>query len=502
MNPTAYIHQPTTATAMRLLAALLLALAPAMAVVARARGVFALPDNTFYARYPFIRFIADGDTALTDDELFFNDAGSVVFPVNRYTLPESDSLLTEFVEHVVPQIHRDSLHLLHIRLRGAASPEGPEANNRRLSERRSQVLYDFLVSQLGAATPDLISQEMEAEDYHMLLQLMQRAGDPDHALVARWCDRYLPARQYAQLKRQLQRARGGELWQKLLRRYFPQLRASRFMLFFRKPEAPATPPATPPATAVVVADTMPVEQVPAAVPDTAPQRLARRELLAVKTNLLLYGVYMPGGYDRWCPIPNVAIEYYPRRGHFTVGASMDFPWWIDYGRHKFFEVRNYQVEGRYYLRTSSDVEPGTGAAFRGFYVLAYLHGGLFEIGFTADKGWRGHGMGGGVGVGYVLPLGRRGHWRLDFGVQVGYLRCAYDPFQFENPINANYHDDLYYYKWTGRPEDFRALQHRFNWFGPTRAGITLSYDLLYRRRQKGGISFRHNEPQPATTTNP
>ena len=97
-------------------------------------------------------------------------------------------------------------------------------------------------------------------------------------------------------------------------------------------------------------DTLFVESVDSvAINDTLPSqplRIARRELLSVKTNLLFYGVYLPG------PIPNVAVEYYPKSGHFTYGASIDFPWWIDYSRHKFFEVRNYQVETRYYFKAN------------------------------------------------------------------------------------------------------------------------------------------------------
>jgi hypothetical protein len=77
-----------------------------------------------------------------------------------------------------------------------------------------------------------------------------------------------------------------------------------------------------------------------------PDTLYRREYLSVKSNLLLYGVYMPG-YDRWCPMPNVAVEYYPWHGHFTFGASFDCPWWQNYEKHKYFQVRNYQLETRY-----------------------------------------------------------------------------------------------------------------------------------------------------------
>jgi hypothetical protein len=67
---------------------------------------------------------------------------------------------------------------------------------------------------------------------------------------------------------------------------------------------------------------------------------------------------------------------------------------------------------------------------------------------------------------------------------------GYDPFQFENPVNPNYRDHLYYYKWTGKPADFRRRQYRFTWLGPTRVGITLGYDLLYLRWKKKGVSFK------------
>ena len=264
--------------------------------------------------------------------------------------------------------------------------------------------------------------------------------------------------------------------------YFPSLRCARFILVLRKYVPPTPPPPPPP---VVEPEPLPVPQ-----PDTVTVRMARRELLAVKTNMLMYGVYMPGGYNRWCPMPNVAVEYFPWHGHFTFGASLDFPWWRDYGSHKFFEVRNYQVEARYYLRPADLTRS---PAYRGFYVQGYAHGGLFEIGFNADKGWRGHGFGAGIGAGYVTPISRNGHWRLEFAVQVGWLTCKYDPFQYQNPVNPDYKDDLYYYKWTLPADQFRPLRYRFNWLGPTRVGITLSYDLLYRRIKKRGVSFKATE---------
>ena len=245
--------------------------------------------------------------------------------------------------------------------------------------------------------------------------------------------------------------------------------------------------------------------------------LPRREVMSLKTNLLFYGVYMPG-YGRWCPIPNVALEYYPKKGHFTFGASFDMPWWQDYEAHKFFQVRNYQVESRYYFGNGGNGAYGANGAneaneayrangttaepaYRGFYLQGYVHGGIFGICFDADRGWVGEGIGAGIGGGYVLPLSNNGHWRLELGIQAGFFRCKYDPYQYENPVDPTYQDDLYYYKWTLDPDLFKKRQYRWNWLGPTRIGITLSYDLLYKRIKKKGISFKAYEANKAYKAN-
>ena len=242
---------------------------------------------------------------------------------------------------------------------------------------------------------------------------------------------------------------------------------------------------------------------------TIPDTLCRQAVLAVKTNLLFYGVYMPG-YDRWCPLPNVAMEIYPKKGHFTFGASFDCPWWRDYDAHKYFQVRQYQVESRFYLRGAHEPYNSSKASkpskpskpsktskphepYTGFYLQAYLNAGLFGICFDADRGWVGEGVGGGLGLGYVLPLARNGRWKMEFNLQAGYFRCKYDPYQYENPVDPTYHDDLYYYKWTLSPSLFKKRQYRWNWIGPTRIGITLSYNLLYKRIQKKGVSLKAYE---------
>ena len=449
-------------------------------------------DSLFSHSY-FIVLDDDQQPQPLTDEEFFDKAAKVLFPVNKYELPVTTPLLQQLEQTILPQVNNDSLRLVSMVFRGAASPEGPLSVNQRLGEQRVRWMYDFVRSRIKVPFDDQhITVESDIEDYLSLCIMMKRADDADYDIVKQLCDQYLPNKDYAQLKTQLKRAKGGRLWTRLLREYFPELRAARFVIYLQRVHqaAPVEPVDTVSVVSPVEPDTIVIQ------PTVQPDTLQRRELLSVKSNLLFYGVYMPG-YDRWCPIPNVAIEYYPLHGHFTFGASFDCPWWQDYDSHKYFQVRNYQLETRYYLRPG-DMEtnqPGRGAAFRGLYLQAYGHLGIFGICFDADRGWVGEGLGAGLGVGYVLPLTKKGHWRLEFQLQAGWFGCKYDPYKYENPINPAYHDDLYYYKWTQKPELFKKRQYRYNWLGPTRIGITLSYDLLYRRIQKKGASLKSYELQ-------
>ena len=447
-------------------------------------------DSSFYNKYPYIYFVGKGDSTAMSEDYFFDHAGYVIFPVGKSRLPLNSPLLKELSGTVLPQMNRDSLQLNGVILRGAASPEGPWKVNQRLGRARTKSLVDFLKNQSAFPISDsLMSAKAEAEDYRLLCRQMMLKGDPDYSLVAILCDKYLGIGRQDILKRKLMQIRGGRLWRRLLREYFPGLRAARVMLTVKKYEpAPVVQP-------VVIAPPVETKAVLKAVEDTVYEdyRIPRREFLSVKTNLLFYGAYVPFGYNRYCPIPNVAIEYYPMHGHFTLGASLDFPWWVDYSKHKFFEVRNLQIEGRYYFR-SGDISknpPGKGAAFRGFYVQAYGHVGVFEIGLHVDRGYKGEGFGGGIGAGYVLPISKKGHWRLEFAAQFGYLYVMHDPFQYEYR-GIELHDNLYYYDWVRPASEFKKRQYRYTYFGPTRVGVTLTYDLLYRtnKQTKKKLSFK------------
>ena len=425
------------------------------------------------------------------DSLFYKISRKVLFPVNKYDIPQNSPFRRELLGEILPYFDNGEYRLEAMLVRGAASPEGPYEWNCTLGKLRSDALLRLIRDNVKHPLDSLTRVKQMPEDYLYLLLLMKERNDRDYQRVAKVVERYAGGNQ-ERLKGELMAMDEGRLWKRLIHEYFPKMRAARVILFFKRRSHPVGIQSIGTHAFVKMEDSILHNLTPVSVPVAVAQRMPRREFLSVKTNLLFDFAYMPFGYNRFCPIPNIAIEYYPLHGHFTYGASLDFPWWQHYQKHKYFQIRNYQLEARYYLK-SGDVERtgyGKGAAFTGWYAQAYANMAIYGLCFDANRGWEGEGAGAGLGVGYVMPLTKKGHWRLEFGLQLGVFFTKYDPYQYESVMYPDKHDNLYYYKWDNWGNFFSRRQHKLTWIGPTRVGVTLSYDLLYRRRAKKGVSFK------------
>lgn len=456
-------------------------------------------------RFPYIVEVKEDADMQLSDSAFYKIARSVVFPVNKFNIPEHSPFYGELMYHVIPSMNARGYRLESITIRGAASPEGPTGWNQFLGEHRMKSLFNLIDKYMEEPScTDCLKKDVMPEDYNYLLYMMADKGDKDYDRVKSYVDRYQHTNVEI-LKQRLMNLEGGALWSRLLKEYFPELRAARVVLFFRKspnakPELPGIKQIKEDEVAFTLDKDVYYPQMNIVTPWLDESffigRRPRRELLSLKTNLAMYGAYVPK-YG-WCPLPNVSVEFYPKHGHFTLQGDFDCPWWIgNTTNHKYFELRNYTIEGRYYVRSSNKSYtnglPNGKAAFKGFYVSAYTNAFLYQIGLNKDDGWIGEGLGAGLGLGYVVPLGKRNqHWRLEIGAQFGFFRTKYDPFVYGCPVEK-IEDGLYYYDFMGDADDFKKRQYRFTWLGPTRAGITLSYDLLYRKNGKKGVSFRHEE---------
>lgn len=450
-----------------------------------------------------------GHILQVSDSALLDSSRSIYFRINKAIVSQSDIV---WLNDTLKPALMSSGSYNKVLLRSAASPEGPLRFNTQLAEWRCNAVKNFL-NEMGI--PDeKIEKEIVPEDYHMLVELMRRNNDRQYEFVKAKVEQY--GSNIVGLKRALRSAYNGVLWKRLFRQYYSKLRAVRLIVvrgkekvelitpldvdtlpavtdIFEVDSVPEMPDTVKVDTVTAVTDSVKVETPPAPVPAEeyvdSTATVYHREKWSVKTNLALYGLYL--SQYGWAPVPNVAVEYYPMHGHYTFGASFDCPWWQgNTTNHKYFQIRNYQLEARRYFKSGdapygANGVYGPGKAFKGLYLQAYAHAFLYGIGFTDKKGWQGEGAGAGLGIGYVWQLGRTSRWSLELGAQFGGFLTKYDPYQYGCPVE-NTVDGLYYYKWKGSADLFRKRQYQTVYFGPTRVGLTLTYDLFYRKSDAKG----------------
>lgn len=438
-----------------------------------------MPDGKYYHQldeFPFVFVTEDSVSSFEiSDSLFDASAKGIRFKVNRTELLPDDPFIPLYKEKFVPWLKNQNLKLRQVYVKGAASPEGPYDNNVRLSRERTKRLIDFLITESGQTMDS--QQPVEAksitEDYGLLVKRMKEANDPDYDRVNEvWlsCNG-----DEACCKKRLMALDQGRLWQRLLQEYYPALRQARVVLWytFSVPQA-VTPEPVDSVVIVGVPDSVPVTPVLT--------QYERRHLIAARTNLVHDLLYVPqfgfayGG--------NIQLEYYPLRGHYTLNAGFTFTNHRHWSDNKFFQLRDAQLEVRRYFKG--------GGSFIGPYLGLYAEGTKYGIGFSKSKGWEGEGGGGGLSVGYTCALNRKGSLRLELSASLGLFYTRYDPYVYGNPLSGS-EDGLYYYDYYGNTSDFKERNHQFTWFGPTNAGIHITYDIIYRKKkpvnaqqQKGG----------------
>ncbi|MCR4765072.1 MAG: DUF3575 domain-containing protein [Bacteroidaceae bacterium] len=417
--------------------------------------------------FPFV-FVSDEIVTTPptiNDSVFDAAACGIRFEVNKTELLEDDPFIAMFREKLAPWLKTQNMELRHLFVKGAASPEGPYDNNVRLSCERTDRLIEFLNEEMGENTAQRpVDSKCITEDYGLLVKKMKEAGDADYERVNRvWlaCEG-----DEACCKSRLMALDNGRLWNRLKQEYFPALRQARVILWFARKNAPEKlEPTMMTFSHLWMPDSLNLFE-------PEPIAYTRRHLIAARTNLVHDLLYVP--QFGWAYGANIQLEYYPLHGHYTYNLGFTFTnhrHWSDY---KFFQIRDLQLEVRRYFRG--------GGVHKGLYMGVYGEATKYGIGFSKTKGWQGEGGGGGLSVGYTCALNRKGNLRLELSASLGFFYTRYDPYVYGNPITGE-EDTYYYYDYLGNTSDFKERNHQFKWIGPTNAGIHITYDIIYRKKQ-------------------
>ncbi|MDR3236265.1 MAG: DUF3575 domain-containing protein [Prevotellaceae bacterium] len=238
---------------------------------------------------------------------------------------------------------------------------------------------------------------------------------------------------------------GGKTWTYLLRHILPAQRRTTLQLIIRRKTSSDSKYSIPYITNSPRLNSTLTLATPEITYGEPVETLlaAPRRFMKVKTNLL----YLAAG------VSNLGIEY-PIGRHFSIDVPVTFS--------------PYTMKRDWLIRTLS-IQPEfrwwTGAQMSGHFFGLHAHAAYYNLSLNdydryQDRDGDTPLWGAGVSYGYALPICKR--WHLEFTVGAGYARLDYDTFYNVNN-GAKY-----------------ASEAKGYW-GITRAGITLSYNIGLKR---------------------
>ena len=328
---------------------------------------------------------------------------------------------TEFFSNLDALRKMPGVSISNVELIGSCSPDGTQEYNDFLGNRRTMLFYERFSKELNYPISMITFRNM-SEDWETIAQCTAE----DSSIPLRWeAVREIERGEPGVIAR-LQALDYGRTYQKIFDNIFPEVRTVTLRVTFNTPE-----PAQVEVEETVV-ETVVVEPVKTAAPKKVRQPRASSDVdnaLNLKVNAIGWILGVPNFTFECSIAPNLSINlpvYYS-------GMNLDL--------YSFnFKGLILQPELRFYV-------PNT----YGFYVGA--HAGLAWYNCSNGKdyryqntGWERPTFGGGLNIGYQIPLKKDSGWKVEFGFGAGVYDAKYDVFYNEENGPAVSRDQykLYY----------------------------------------------------------
>ena len=375
---------------------------------------------------------------------------SIDFPINSHTLlPDfsGNRATLDSLDAILARSVRDSLYSIRcIEISGTASPDGVRSRNLELATRRMLSIVDMLKRNpyLGSGIEIMPSGSRIAwEEFRELVEASDiESRETILTIASRGSDN--SAADGSRRLSTLKRLRGGKVWTILAEDIFPRLRCA-VMLALTVEKAPSPTPNP------VLADTasdIPALPAPEPEPEVCDTSTSQAPACPrgwhLETNLLEWSL----------AIANIAGEFdFGRR--WSAALSLHYSAW-DYGRStRKFRTFIFRPEVRRWLLNDCHT---------GLFVDAHLQMAAYNFALPGweyrvqDAGGTHPALGGGIGVGYRLPLGSKGRWALQAQVGAGVYRLDYN--RFEN-----------------RPDGAPVDRRRRTFFGLDNAAVSVVFNF-------------------------
>jgi hypothetical protein len=187
-----------------------------------------------------------------------------------------------------------------------------------------------------------------------------------------------------------------------------------------------------------------------------PVERIKKPLFAIKTNLL---------FDLGTAV-NIEAEV-PIGRRWSVAGEWIFPWWLSKSSQIAVEVGVATLEVRHWLGKDDTRQPLTG-----WFVGVHGGWGYYDLEWK-DKGRQGELWHAGLSGGYAHTINRSGNLRMEYSLGVGYMNSDYTGYVPQKDSNGDWHL-------------MRRKEAKLDYFGPTRAKVSLVWMLNRNSNKRGG----------------
>ena len=370
--------------------------------------------------------------------------------------------LREITDILQGVLNDPAVEIIQLSFCGTASPEGSYQLNKKLAQGRLEAL-EKMVREKVAVPDSIITRDSGYIPWEYLVKMVEES-DMSHKedilnilkgeseIVAYHGGQHIDSR--------ILRLKGldnGRAWQELNRRFFSRMRNASMVIVTFKQVVP--PPVAIPepiieeeeiptdTVQIIEQDPIIVDTIPEPVPAPVVEEWGRK--LYVKTNALGWGL----------AIANAAVEVDLCR-HWSFNLPVYYSAWNYFSSTLKFRTAMIQPEIRYWFKDDND----------GWYAGGHIGIGHYNVATngeyrTQDHEGKSPAWGGGLALGYRLPINRDQRWKLEFSIGAGAYKLHHDKFR-------NYHNGLLVYT------------EKKTYIGIDQATVSFSYTFDLKR--KGG----------------
>ena len=384
----------------------------------------------------------------------------VDFRVNSSSIDYSYSKNTESLSELssfLKKIEQDStLTVVEVSFCGTASPEGSYQMNHKLARARLETLAEIVRSE--AELPDsIITRD---DDYIQWEYLKERVIESDIPLKEAVLDIIAQEPQLVDYLYwghhidhriiKLQKLDDGKIWRQLHTLYFERMRSASVTFTTKREQV----------TPITVAQPAPMDVAVVQKPTASCFALAEPQLPEATTNDWVRGLYVKTNVIGWSmAISNIAAEVDVAK-HWSVAVPIYYSALNYFTEVIKFRTLAVQPEVRYWFNENNQK----------FFVGAHFGYAQYNIAIDGDYRYQDHNgtspaLGGGISVGYRMPISKNNKWHIEFTVGAGVYGLHYD--KFYNVHNGKLVDT-----------------YRKTYWGIDNAAISISYrfDLNKRKR--------------------